>query len=773
MLRLARVDRVLRRTVVRLACSTLSLGGLALMAVGSVGMDATPPANGGAPPPSTEALTGFDKVTNGFEAQEAFDEDREEFEEVETTLPDPTLPESDDSSTLQVTTDAAPAPPPLTRTSCPPPPTRRSWYVAMGGHDTDNDGSRDRPFKTIAKALTMATGGHSVVVRFGSYSGFAAKSGTCANAMITIRPYPGETITLTSKISFGNERDTDPRQYIALIGENKPSTYNPTDGSGGKTFIIDGGGIRGSCNNCRYENIEVKNVINPGAVSFGNGTVARGLNVHHNGDSDLQHGTYTHASDIVIEDSEYHHNSGWGLQLYNNKVNSNPMRCTQGQRATATTPNGCGGINNTVRNVKVYANKKGGLTIGKAGSGALLYNVIGYPGSGNTGKGGLHGAAGPGGGKITVGQASAKIFNVTLYANAAGGAACKNAQLYLGSSCDNCVARNILAWGSNRQPICVDPGATNTTVSHNKTGTLSSPIHPQVVSASGADFRVTAGSLAIDAGFPLAGIVTRDHAGTARPLDGDGAAGAQWDVGAFEYNGNTSCPSGDCTPSSVPTVALLLNNNTNNTGTAGGTPVATSIGFTNTPARLAEGTHAAVWNAATDVLTVPTTGFSSPTNTTIRFAFYADTAFGVDNRYLYGATSASPSYADRVQVYTDADRLGIGLGGAHKTHADVLGSALSINTLYWFAMRIYGDGTYDARLARDDVGVIQQVAGTFTSLSNMAATVAVGNNGATNTEGWRGSIDAFLIDNRILTDAELDAECATYMTTCPPVGAPT
>jgi CxxC motif-containing protein (DUF1111 family) len=65
------------------------------MAVVSVGMDATPPAHGGAPPPPTEAPTGFDNVTNGFEEQEAFDEDREEFEEVETILPDPTLPEEE------------------------------------------------------------------------------------------------------------------------------------------------------------------------------------------------------------------------------------------------------------------------------------------------------------------------------------------------------------------------------------------------------------------------------------------------------------------------------------------------------------------------------------------------------------------------------------------------------------------------------------------------------------------------------------------------------
>jgi CxxC motif-containing protein (DUF1111 family) len=95
MVSLALMDRMLRRTVLRLACGALGLGSLALMAVVSVGMDANHPANGGLPPPPTEAPTGFDNLTNGFEEQEAFDEDREEFEEVETILPDPTLPEEE------------------------------------------------------------------------------------------------------------------------------------------------------------------------------------------------------------------------------------------------------------------------------------------------------------------------------------------------------------------------------------------------------------------------------------------------------------------------------------------------------------------------------------------------------------------------------------------------------------------------------------------------------------------------------------------------------
>jgi CxxC motif-containing protein (DUF1111 family) len=88
MLSLALIDRMLRRTVVRLACGALGLGILALMAANYSTI-------GAQPSPPTQAPTGFDNMTNGFEDQAAFDNDRKEFEQVETILPDPTLPKDE------------------------------------------------------------------------------------------------------------------------------------------------------------------------------------------------------------------------------------------------------------------------------------------------------------------------------------------------------------------------------------------------------------------------------------------------------------------------------------------------------------------------------------------------------------------------------------------------------------------------------------------------------------------------------------------------------
>ncbi len=86
--------------------------------------------------------------------------------------------------------------------------------------------------------------------------------------------------------------------------------------------------------------------------------------------------------------------------------------------------------------------------------------------------------------------------------------------------------------------------------SNNLTGTLSQPINPLVINATSGNFRLQSGSPAINAGFALAGLVTRDLDGNQRPV------GGAWDIGAYEFGGAPpACtkPGGDCTPPSVPT----------------------------------------------------------------------------------------------------------------------------------------------------------------------------------------------------------------------------
>ena len=52
-----------------------------------------------------------------------------------------------------------------------------------------------------------------------------------------------------------------------------------------------------------------------------------------------------------------------------------------------------------------------------------------------------------------------------------------------------------------------------------------------------SDFHLTSASVnAIDMGADLSGFVDSDRDGAARPVDGDSAGGAAWDIGPYEYN---------------------------------------------------------------------------------------------------------------------------------------------------------------------------------------------------------------------------------------------
>src|SRR5262245_23034265 len=89
MFSLALNRRLFSRTVRKLACA-LGICSMALMFAVAVGVDPNNPANGSQAAPQhedtdkpEEAPTGFNNSTNGFEAQDAFDTDRQKFEEVE------------------------------------------------------------------------------------------------------------------------------------------------------------------------------------------------------------------------------------------------------------------------------------------------------------------------------------------------------------------------------------------------------------------------------------------------------------------------------------------------------------------------------------------------------------------------------------------------------------------------------------------------------------------------------------------------------------------
>lgn len=85
----------------------------------------------------------------------------------------------------------------LTTTPAPP---AGAIFVGMGGVDT-NPGTKERPFRTLAKALTVVKAGGTIVLRDGIYregaTGYAVggtKYYTGVPANVTIQSYPGEIV---------------------------------------------------------------------------------------------------------------------------------------------------------------------------------------------------------------------------------------------------------------------------------------------------------------------------------------------------------------------------------------------------------------------------------------------------------------------------------------------------------------------------------------------------------------------------------------------------
>jgi parallel beta-helix repeat protein len=91
----------------------------------------------------------------------------------------------------------------------------------------------------------------------------------------------------------------------------------------------------------------------------------------------------------------------------------------------------------------------------------------------------------------------------------------------------------------------IEGGTSNAAIGPNSTlvvGPGNLQADPRFAGAANTNFHLLAGSPAIDAGtnqtpggISLTNMVTRDYEGTPRPLDGDGADGAAYDLGAYEF----------------------------------------------------------------------------------------------------------------------------------------------------------------------------------------------------------------------------------------------
>jgi parallel beta-helix repeat protein len=359
------------------------------------------------------------------------------------------------------------------------------YYVATIGSDV-NPGTDALPFRTIAHGASLLTPGATLYVMSGTYAESLIDNipgGTSWSHPVTVAAYPGHTVTL--KPSTGAEwvlHFQGPQQYIVVDGLILDATNVVYD-----AVKITAGGGAGPAHHIRLIRCEVKNAPGQGVLitQFADLNEFINVNVHDNGTTRLDHGFYISTSHNLVEKSAVHHNSGYGVHIYNGYA---------GQRAN----------NNTVQNSKIFGNGwvdgGAGIILG-SGDGNAVYNNLVW---GN--------AAGI---KVAyVSPSNTAVYNNTVYANSTYG-------IYVYGDSSNAIIRNNLFY-ANGLPEVQDNGV-GSLFDHNLVGT-----DPQFVNAAAGDFHLQPGSPAIDGGISIEAVTT-DQDGTRRPQ------GVNYDIGAFEF----------------------------------------------------------------------------------------------------------------------------------------------------------------------------------------------------------------------------------------------
>ena len=395
-------------------------------------------------------------------------------------------------------------------------------YVATTGSDT-NPGTEASPYRTIRKALENVGAGDTVYIRGGVYDEFVrartqrVPSGTSWDNAVTVRGYPGETVRL---------RHTGANQGLILLNGNQYTIW--------KDLILDAGatafsqddaefantiGLFNGSNYNRFENIEVVGSVGTGVDVSGayqgnpdnHHNEFINLRVHDGARSNRGHGFYIRGNYNLVD----------GCEVYN--YTNTPGGGVSNSTGIAVYDDGGAVTGNIVRNCRIHDNRAA-FFMG-SGPDNMAYNNLIYDNA--------HLA-------VEIGYSTARrigFFNNTVVGHPDAHAV----TIHEGSQ-DTQVVNNIF-WGNAANDVR-DLGSGTT--SHTN---LSAD--PGFVDAQSKDFRLAAGSRAIDAGVTLPEVPV-DMNGVARPQ------GAAADIGAIEYGEASREPSQGRARAGVVTVVVFV-----------------------------------------------------------------------------------------------------------------------------------------------------------------------------------------------------------------------
>ena len=382
--------------------------------------------------------------------------------------------------------------------------TGNTYYVATNGNDSRSCSTAtniNTPKGTLSNAVTCLSAGDTLYIRGGTYTGSnntidsevnTVPSGTSWSNAVTIRGYPGETVTIRPPNGIHGLRLTLGAPHYLIFQDFILDYVNDTIGMVG-IYLSSG------AHHNRFERLEVT-----GAKEFGIGFSRNNGNSPFNevinsrisnsgfpgGPITNGHGFYISTSDNLFEGNEVFNNQGYGFHLYDDA----------GPKFVAR---------NVVRNNKIYNNglhpSLGYGLVQAWGADNLIYNNLIY--------------SNPGGILIYIDSENVGVYNNTIYSNTvAEGIAL---QFYQSAP----IIHNNIVF-ANESSI-VDYGGTGSPVISNNFTT-----DPKFINASTNDFHLQSSSPAINAGTTVS-TVTTDFDGVSRPQ------GSAYDIGAYEF---TSAP---------------------------------------------------------------------------------------------------------------------------------------------------------------------------------------------------------------------------------------
>lgn len=367
-----------------------------------------------------------------------------------------------------------------------------TYYISTTGSDS-NDGSFGSPWATLPHALSVISGGDTILFFDGLYDEYihptyVVPSGS-SGAPTIIAAINSRAVTW---------RPTDTGTRVVTLGESAAVEYVTLSG-----IIFDGVNQNGiythginiaAASNCIIEDFELKNCWQNGILSEGSSNTYRNGSIHDVGlNPDISpsgHAIYEGGDNVLIERLEIYNVPGWGIQLqyttcFNCEVRYNDIHDSGtinggGVVLSSFTASGPAAHDNFVHDNLIHDNTGSGIWVG--------------------------------GGGVEIAH-DHRVYNNTIYN-------CGSIGLRFGLAEDNLVINNIIYL--NVVNFQDDSGMSNT-ITNNLVGT-----DPSFVDAGSGDFHLQSGSVARDAGATIVEI-TQDYEGNLRPQ------GGFYDIGAYEF----------------------------------------------------------------------------------------------------------------------------------------------------------------------------------------------------------------------------------------------